>query len=212
MRRQPPLLLRYALVNIVAIGLVAAAWIQGWLQGFSEPRTWILSLGIFAVFVWGLVLVGYRLWRINQSLGAIAADAMEQDQAYGGMFRQLRAAQGDERALRTNMVRMELGNQISAIRYIANSLVFLGLIGTVIGFIIGLSGIDATAVKDADKIAPMISELILGMSVALYTTLLGAVLNIWLNVNLRILTDGTVCLLSEMVDKSAIDMAPGAPA
>ena len=81
-------------------------------------------------------------------------------------------------------------------------LIFLGLIGTVIGFIIGLSGIDAAATTNVDKIAPMITELINGMSVALYTTLLGAVLNIWLNVNLRILTDGSVRLLALLVEKS----------
>jgi hypothetical protein len=33
--------------------------------------------------------------------------------------------------------------------------------------------------------------------------MLGAVLNIWLNVNLRIVTDGSVQLLSLLVDKTA---------
>jgi len=145
---------------------------------------------------------------MNQSLGALSTGAHPETLPYSKMYESLIAAQGEERALRTGMVRMALANQIGAIRYIANSLVFLGLIGTVIGFIIGLTGIDASAAKDADKIAPMISELIIGMSVALYTTLLGAVLNIWLNVNLRILADGMVSLLGEMVEKSAAIHAP----
>lgn len=205
------LLLRFALVNIVALGLVGAAWMQGWLDGFSEPRTWIISLAIFAVFVWGLSLTGFRLLHMNRALISLAAGDAGQGTPYGATFDRLKATATDERALATNMARMEMGNQIGAIRYIANSLVFLGLIGTVIGFIIGLSGIDAAATTNVDKIAPMITKLINGMSVALYTTLLGAVLNIWLNINLRILTDGSVRLLALLVEKSVPhDAAAGA--
>jgi hypothetical protein len=45
----------------------------------------------------------------------------------------------------------------------------------------------------------MVATLIKGMSVALYTTLLGAVLNVWLNINHRILSTGTVNLVSYIV-------------
>ncbi|MGI9475907.1 MAG: MotA/TolQ/ExbB proton channel family protein [Hyphomicrobiaceae bacterium] len=196
------LLLRFALVNIVALGLIGAAWMQGWLDGFGERRTWIISLAIFAVFVWGLALTAFRLLNMNKALRSLSAGQRGKGTPYSALFERLHAVTTDERALATNMVRMEMGNQIGAIRYIANSLVFLGLIGTVIGFIIGLSGIDASATTDVNKIAPMITELINGMSIALYTTLLGAVLNIWLNVNLRILTDGSVRVLSLLVEKS----------
>lgn len=204
------LLLRFALVNIVALGLIGAAWMQGWLDGFGERRTWIISLAIFAVFLWGLLLCGYRLLHINRAMVSLEAGTHGNGTRYGSIFEQLRNTDADERALQTNMARMEMGNHVGAIRYIANSLVFLGLIGTVIGFIIGLSGIDAAATTNVDKIAPMITELINGMSVALYTTLLGAVLNIWLNVNLRIMTDGSVRLLSLLVDKSAPNAKRGA--
>lgn len=199
------LLLRFALVNVVALGLTGAAWMQGWLDGFGERLTWVISLAIFVVFVWGLVLTGFRLFHMNRALLSLAQGTHGKGTPYGDTFERLRDVSSDERALQVNMARMEMGNQIGAIRYVANSLVFLGLIGTVIGFILGLSGIDAAATKDVDKIAPMITELINGMSVALYTTLLGAVLNIWLNVNLRIMTDGSVRLLALLVDKSAPD-------
>lgn len=202
------LLLRFALVNVVAVGLVGAAFMQGWLEGFGERRTWIISVGIFVVFLWGLGLCAFRLYHTNRALVSVAAGGRGRGTPFNRPFERLRTPDADERALQTNMARMGLGNQIGAIRYIANALVFLGLIGTVIGFIIGLSGIDATATQDVDKIAPMITELINGMSVALYTTLLGAVLNIWLNVNLRILTDGSVQLLAAMVDASAAGAAP----
>ena len=37
------LVLRFALINIVAFALVGAAWLQGWLEGLFEPATAILS-------------------------------------------------------------------------------------------------------------------------------------------------------------------------
>ena len=47
---------------------------------------------------------------------------------------------------------------------IANNLVLLGLIGTIVGFIIALSGVDPDAVGDAAAIAPMVSTLMHGMA------------------------------------------------
>ena len=47
----------------------------------------------------------------------------------------------------------------------------------------------------------MVSKLIEGMAVALYTTLTGAVLNIWLMVNYRLLEGGVVHLLTQIVER-----------
>jgi hypothetical protein len=46
----------------------------------------------------------------------------------------------------------------------------------------------------------MISTLIQGMSTALYTTLVGAVLNVWLMVNYHLLAGGTVKLISALTE------------
>ena len=46
----------------------------------------------------------------------------------------------------------------------------------------------------------MVSTLIDGMSVALYTTLVGAVLNVWLMVNYRLVDSGTVPLVTTIVE------------
>ena len=160
-----------------------------------------MALAIAAVFLWGLGLVGYRIFRVSHALDALARrEGVPADIAH--RLARLERADPRERPLEMDMARMEYANQIGSVRFLANALVFLGLIGTVIGFIIGLSGIDAAATSDVDKIAPMITELINGMSVALYTTLLGAVLNIWLNINLRILSDGAVRLLRRLLERA----------
>jgi hypothetical protein len=45
-----------------------------------------------------------------------------------------------------------------------------------------------------------VSTLIRGMSVALYTTLVGSLLNVWLMVNVRLLEGSTVKLLTATIE------------
>ena len=73
------------------------------------------------------------------------------------------------------------------------------IIGAVIGFIIALSAVDPNTAADAENVASVIATLIDGMSVALNTTLVGATLYLWLTVNYRVLTSGTVSLIAEAV-------------
>ena len=87
----------------------------------------------------------------------------------------------------------------AVVRQIAAALVVLGLIGTVAGFIIALSGVSAEEAGTLAAVQPMISTLISGMSVALYTTLEGAILGLWLTVNYRMLATGTSTLYSELL-------------
>jgi biopolymer transport protein ExbB/TolQ len=108
---------------------------------------------------------------------------------------------GPSRAISASALRLRLAARIAAVRHVANSLVILGLIGTVIGFIVALSGVDPKAVADVNAIAPMVSTLIGGMSIALHTTLIGAVLNVWLMVNYRLLETGTVQLIAAIVER-----------
>jgi biopolymer transport protein ExbB/TolQ len=98
------------------------------------------------------------------------------------------------------VLRLKLTDHIIVVRIVANSLVLLGLIGTVIGFIIALSGIDPEAASQVENVAAIASTLINGMSVALNTTLVGALLYVWLIINYGILTSGTVDLITAIID------------
>ena len=83
---------------------------------------------------------------------------------------------GERRSTKSQMVRLKLSNRIAFVHHTANSLVFLGLVGTVIGFIVALSGVDPGTISIAKAVGPLVANLIQGMSIALYTTLAGAVL------------------------------------
>ena len=66
----------------------------------------------------------------------------------------------ESRANLAGAVRLRLSHRIAIVRNIANSLVLLGLIGTVLGFIIALSGVDPERAADISAIAPMVSTLV----------------------------------------------------
>ncbi len=66
------------------------------------------------------------------------------------------------------------------VRRCSRFLVALGLLGTVVGFRIALSGVDPTTAGDASSIQPMIASLIAGIGTALSTTITGLVGSLWL--------------------------------
>lgn len=194
------LFLRFLLVNLVALALLAAAGLQGWLDGIFVPVTMELSLGIFAVFLFGLVTCGHRIWRTSVELNDIRTGAPHEGSRAAKYLATVYGGGPESKSLGAAALRLKLGNNVSVVRQLANGLVFLGLIGTVIGFIIALSGVDPQAATEIDSVANMVATLINGMSVALYTTLVGAVLYVWLTINHRILTSGSISLIGAIIE------------
>lgn len=200
------LVLRFSLLNIVAFALLGVAWLQGYIATVIHADKTYLSLVIFAVFLVGLSIATRKIWQTNRELNAINSPAGIHSQEIGHLVTSITDANAETRANLSASMRMRVSHRISVVRHLANTLVLLGLIGTVLGFIIALSGVDPETVADVNSIAPMVSTLISGMSTALYTTLIGAILNVWLMANYQILTGGTVQLigtLQEAVEKNA---------
>jgi len=194
------LILRFALINIVAFALLAAAALQGLVEKVIVSDQTYLTVAIAGVFLAGLAVCTARVWETSRNLDdAKNFDPLRQSRA-AEYLALLRGRSGDSRSILAATMRLSLSQRISIVRQTANSLVLLGLIGTVIGFIIALSGVDPDHASDVKAITPMVSTLIQGMSTALYTTLVGAVLNVWLMVNYHLLAGGTVKLISALVE------------
>ena len=194
------LLLRFVLANAVALALVGAAAGQGWVGMIFQADTGGYSLAIVAVFVVGLVWSGQRAWQISRGLNDLKEHRAFPRAAMPEYLRLSETRDAQSRALLASTLRLKLAARIAPIRHIANSLVLLGLIGTVIGFVIALSGVRPDLVSDVNSIGPMVSTLISGMSIALHTTLVGSLLHLWLMVNVRLLEGGTVKLLTATVE------------
>ncbi|MFK7858335.1 MAG: MotA/TolQ/ExbB proton channel family protein [Granulosicoccus sp.] len=181
------LLFRFLLLNILAFALLSAAAWEGYVEKIVSADQTRLSVAIFIVFMVGFLISCWRAWQINREI-----DDLSQGISKSSLI--LTTSIGS--------LRLKLTQRIASVRHIANTLVLLGLIGTVLGFIIALSGVDPDTASDVNSIAPMVTVLIQGMSTALYTTLIGSVLNVWLTANYQLLAGGTVQLMSLWLDNT----------
>jgi len=194
------LIMRFAVVNLIGLALLAAAWLQGWLGIVLESDATKLALVIILVFLAGLLICGAKVQQVSAELDRIRAPEAYPTSRVSRYLDAVRGRDGQSRTLAASALKLKLASRIAVVRHIAGSLVFLGLIGTVIGFMIALSGVNPEDAADISAIGPMVSTLISGMSVALSTTLVGAVLNVWLMVNYRLLESGTLRLLTTIVE------------
>ena len=194
------LLLRFLLANVVALALVGAAAGQGWIGMIFAADTGGYSLAIVAVFLVGLLWSAQRALQISRELNDIKRVQVDPRAPLPEYLRQSEARDAQSRTLLASALRLKLASRISPLRHIANSLVLLGLIGTVVGFVIALSGVRPELASDINAIGPMVSTLIRGMSIALHTTLVGSLLHLWLMVNVRLLEGGSVKLLTATVE------------
>ena len=133
------LLLRYAIINIVALALLGIAWTEGWVDKVLINDTTNMSVAIFAVFLGGLAVCSYKVWRVSVEINRVKT--------------------------------FDWSVPSRARSYLAE-----------------IRGRDAGS-----------RSLIEGMSIALYTTLVGAILNIWLTINHAVLVTGTANLIGEIV-------------
>lgn len=206
------LLVRFGLFNLVALSLLAGAYLQGWLDGIVSAELAELSGLIAALFAYGWAFCAARVWRTSRELNDLQAGTPAPGSLAGGYLAGIGATDAAGREVLQGVLRLKLTHRISVVRHVANALVFLGLIGTVIGFIIALSGVDPARATDAELVGGMVSTLISGMSVALNTTLVGAVLYVWLIVNHRLLAGGTVDLLTAALEHGETARAAHGPA
>jgi MotA/TolQ/ExbB proton channel family len=194
------LLLRFTLANAIAVALVGAAIGQGWVSALLAADYSIYTQIIIAIFIVGLIWSGQRALQISRGLNEIKGYLAMPKGPSPDYLARIEGRDSQSRTILASCLRLKLASRIAPIRHIANSLVLLGLVGTVIGFIIALSGVQPDTVSEVSAIGPMVSTLIAGMAVALHTTLAGSLLHLWLMINVRLLEGGTIKLLTATVE------------
>jgi hypothetical protein len=157
------LVFRFILTNVLLACLAGALWLQGYVWPVIEGGAPI-TFGILALFG-----VGW-MWCAKEII--VISAALNWNTANGA--RPAPIAHADKDIAKTEWLSS-----------VGEWLVGLGLIGTVIGMAMALQGLPA--VTDADGALRAVAHLGGGMSVAINTTLLGASLAIWHEVNVRLL-------------------------
>lgn len=172
--------------------------INGWIEKIVSGDPSKITIIIFGLFIVGLVLAGIRINKLTHELNNVRAGNSERLRQYWELFER----RGE--AVASQVTQIRLYSKIQWIKRIASSLVALGLIGTVFGAITFLLGIDVAALGDVDKIGSAFGVVLEGMGIALYTTLVGAVLNLWLTFNYGIVENGTSDLIAALMDHDPV--------
>jgi len=191
------LFFRWLTINSVGFFLLGLVYLNGWIDLILLADNTYITILIFIMFLWGLIISGTRIYKtsielnhaknnIDESKWKKMVDALYED--------------GVDAARIIESLKLKMFARITIVKWFANSLVMLGLIGTVVGFIIALSGIDPAMVSNISMIGGMVSTMISGLGTAMYTTLVGSVLNLWLLANYHILMEGTANLLATMLE------------
>ena len=189
---------RFAFLNLFGgVGLILL-YINGWIQQIVTGDPSKITVIIFGLFLVGLVLTGIRINKLTKELNDIHAGRSSRLRQYWELFEK----RGE--AVASQVTQIRLYSKIQWIKRIASSLVALGLIGTVYGAITFLLGIDVAALGNVDKIGSAFAVVLEGMGIALYTTLVGAVLNLWLTFNFGIVENGTSDLVAALMDHDPV--------
>ena len=194
------LILRYSLINLVGLTFLFILITQGYLSKAIKADITNMVLVIIGVFSVGFILAAYRTFWVSKELNYAMKKklpVLSLASEYVSNTKKLDASSRNNLAI---SLRLKLATKINFIKFISNTLVILGLIGTVVGFIIALSGVDGSVSSNPEEVSKMVSTLIQGMSVALYTTLVGSICSVWLNICFQILSTGTNKLLSRIIE------------
>ena len=147
----------------------------------------IAAVVITMVFLLGLVMTAYRIWKVGDEL-----DRVKQGQ---GRIMTMES----ERALE-----IRLFTRISHIQHIANALGLLGLIGTAWGFSLFAINITPDKVSTPPRPANLVSTLASGLGVAIYATMLGGIFCLWTTCNLQLLRGATASLCALIMDEAHV--------
>ena len=194
------LILRYSLINLVGLVFLFVLITQGYVSKAIKADITNMVIVILALFSVGFILAAYRTFWLSRELNYSHLKVLPPNSIAKDFLQNSKKLDASSRNNLAASLRIKLSSKINYIKFMANTLVILGLIGTVIGFIIALSGVDGSVSSNPEEVSKMVSTLIQGMSVALYTTLVGSICSVWLNICYQIMSTGANNLLSKIIE------------
>jgi hypothetical protein len=134
---QIPFLARFAIINLVGVALLAAAWAEDLLLKPYRADDSGMCYLITVLFVVGLIAVSRKDWQ--------------------------------------------------TVRWTGNTLVYLGMVGTVLGLIMTVSDLSVDKAQSFESFKAIITSIYVGAGIALYTNLLACIGYLWLGTNAHLL-------------------------
>lgn len=180
--------------------LFIASWMQGrglWQQLIAGDPTGI-SAGIVVLGVVLSLWCGRRCWFVYRQSEP------------GSAWRHAWAADQSQRPDQASALLAERthGPHETAWWFCAAA-IKLGLLGTVVGFIVMSAQIGRMPSFDFDQVQTLLKQMTSGMAIALYTTLVGLVVNLWLGLQLLLLDRLADRVSADILATSTLEAADG---
>ncbi len=166
------LIYRITLFNLLAFLGVAAAYERGWVDMVVQGDQSRIVFLIGAILITCLCAQYWRCWRVSRDINAFKTDP-------------------DGSAVWIETLRVGRDKAMMKVAWMGDAsgwLVGLGLLGTVVGFIMALAGVAPDSLLSAKGVSGNVSALMAGMRVAMFTTLIGGIASLWVEVNGRMIT------------------------
>ncbi len=184
---------RFVLLNTIGFVGLALLYINGYIDQVLAGDKSNISVVIFTLFVVGLLITASRIFKLSNEINYLKAGKSDRIKEYAKLVKHKNVESAQK------AIELKLLAKIQWIQYIASALVSLGLIGTVYGTIVFMLGIDLSAISDVERVGEVFGVVFSGMGIALYTTLTGAVFNLWLKFNYAIVEHGTAYFLAGLI-------------
>ncbi|MGI9302536.1 MAG: hypothetical protein ACR2RB_07510 [Gammaproteobacteria bacterium] len=179
--------------NVALFALMLFAGIQGYLSLFIKADV----TGFMVYLIAGIFLIGLLASLIKAR----------------HLYRETWLARNDE-GVRLRRFRSHLESSINPVRaleikisselqimdFVPDVLVALGFLGSLIGFYIATTGISPDAVSNAAAAVGMVSTVLSGIGVVLFTTIEGLIFALWIGVNNRAMYSQAGALVSTIVN------------
>lgn len=184
----------------------------------ATDSTYVSQL-IFLLFVMCSAFIGQRNWVVDREIqmSHLIYDAYQQGQYKDDLYK-LHKMPHEQGSYTSNYMKQALQNktdkdisQLSEIYaqalagphkigwFVSGTLIKLGLLGTVIGFVIMLSTISDLEQLDISGVKQLMQQMTQGMGVAMFTTMSGLVGSMLLSLQCLMLERGTDRLISQSV-------------
>ncbi len=129
------LFLRYCLLNSVGLAFLVVAYSQGLLTKAINADITNVVLLIILLFFIGLILATHKTIWISKELDLANENNQQKDSIFNDFINKSKTLDASSRSNLASSLRINISGKINLIKFISNTLVILGLIGTVIGFI-----------------------------------------------------------------------------
>ena len=205
----------YLLINSFFSLLLYAAFLLGWVEKVYSSDSSYLSYVISLVFVLSWSISIYAALWINKESNKLN-DNIESGIAYE-YFNLIKkkftgiSKLNYDHSLLASTLQAKMYLRIRFISYSANLLILLGLIGTVIGFIIAVGGLGDSLAggQNLARVQTVLGQIVNGMGIALFTTLLGSIFGgIWLQLHYEILSTSIEKLIITIIEKAESEIIP----